>query len=61
MMLDWLGHRHGDQRLLDGAAMIDSAVEQTLATGLVRPFEFGGSNGTADIVKAVGSCLNAAA
>ncbi len=57
MMLQWLGQRQGDARLLDGALMIDGAVEKTFATGMVRPFEFGGSNGTADIVKAVVACL----
>ena len=53
MMLDWLGHRHADQRLIDGAALIDQAVEQVFAGGQVRPFEFGGAHGTADITQAV--------
>jgi 3-isopropylmalate dehydrogenase len=57
MMLGWLGHRHTDQRLTDGARLIDRAVESVFASGQVRPFEFGGSHGTADITKAVIAAL----
>lgn len=57
MMLDWLGHRHADQRMTDGAALIDRAVEHVFAGGQVRPFEFGGSHGTADISQAVIAAL----
>jgi 3-isopropylmalate dehydrogenase len=53
MMLDWLGDRHDDTRLKDGAALIDRAVEQVFSSGQVRPFEFGGTSGTADIARAV--------
>ena len=60
MMLGWLGQRHGDQRLLDGAALIDRAVEHVFAAGLVKPLEFGGSNGTADITGAVVQALASA-
>jgi 3-isopropylmalate dehydrogenase len=61
MMLSWLGQRHGDQRLLDGAALIDRAVEHVFSSGQVRPFEFGGSNGTADITAAVTQALKQSA
>jgi 3-isopropylmalate dehydrogenase len=61
MMLSWLAQRHDDQRLLDGATLIDRAVEHVFSSGQVRPFEFGGSNGTADITKAVIQSLNLAA
>lgn len=57
MMLDWLGHSHGDQRMTDGAALIDRAVEHVFAGGQVRPFEIGGSHGTADITQAVIAAL----
>lgn len=57
MMLGWLGHRHADQRLIDGAVMIDRAVEHVFASGQVRPFEFGGNHGTADITQAVIAAL----
>ncbi len=61
MMLEWLGHRHADPRLIDGAALIDGAVELVFAAGLVRPFEFGGQHGTLDITNAVTAQLKAMA
>jgi 3-isopropylmalate dehydrogenase len=57
MMLDWLGHRYADQRLTDGAIMIDRAVENVFAGGQIRPIEFGGNHGTADITQAVIAAL----
>ncbi|MEP6825299.1 MAG: isocitrate/isopropylmalate dehydrogenase family protein [Ramlibacter sp.] len=53
MMLDWLAERSADSRLADGAAMIERAVEHVFANGSVRPMEFGGTHGTADITRAV--------
>jgi 3-isopropylmalate dehydrogenase len=53
MMLDWLGDRHDDTRLKDGASLIERAVEDVFSAGQVRPFEFGGTSGTADIARAV--------
>ncbi len=53
MMLDWLGDRHDDTRLKDGAGVIERAVEHVFSSGQVRPFEFGGTSGTADITRAV--------
>jgi 3-isopropylmalate dehydrogenase len=60
MMLDWLGQRHADARLCDGAALIDQAVERVFAAGQVRPFEFGGNHGTAAITQAVDAALSKA-
>ncbi len=53
MMLEWLGNRHGDNALLDGAAAIEAALAAAFASGAVRPREFGGRSSTADIVRAV--------
>jgi len=61
MMLDWLADRSGDTRLADGAAMIERAVEQVFATGSVRPMEFGGPHGAADVTRAVVDALKAKA
>ena len=58
MMLDWLAGRGGDARLSDGAALIERAVEQVFATGQVRPIEFGGSDGTAAITRAVVAAID---
>ena len=57
MMLDWLADRSGDARLADGAALIERAVEQVFASGSVRPIEFGGPDGTAEITRAVVDAL----
>jgi 3-isopropylmalate dehydrogenase len=53
MMLDWLAVRHADSALADGARLIENAVEQVFSQGLVRPMEFGGSDGTDAITRAV--------
>lgn len=52
MMLDWLADKHGVESAAEAGERIERAVDQVYADGL-RPIEFGGSNGTADITKAV--------
>ena len=53
MMLDWLAERHADAALADGARAIEAALEKAFRAGAVRPREFGGGSGTADITRAV--------
>ena len=53
MMLDWLAMRHADAALADGARAIENALRAAFEQGAVRPRDFGGSSGTADIVRAV--------
>jgi 3-isopropylmalate dehydrogenase len=53
MMLDWLAERHADAALADGARAVEAALAAAFAQGVVRPREFGGRSGTADIVRAV--------
>jgi 3-isopropylmalate dehydrogenase len=53
MMLDWLAVRHADRALADGARAIERALQNAFAEGAVRPFDFGGRSGTAEIVRAV--------
>ena len=53
MMLAWLGERHADAALADGAQAIEDAVQAAFESGGVRPREFGGRSGTADITRAV--------
>lgn len=57
MMLDWLGMKHSDMTLIDGARAIERAVELAFANGQIRPFEFGGGSGTAQVLQAVLSHL----
>jgi 3-isopropylmalate dehydrogenase len=52
MMLDWLADKHRLERATEAAETIERAVDRAYEGGL-RPMEFGGSNGTADITKAV--------
>ncbi|MGW1424181.1 isocitrate/isopropylmalate dehydrogenase family protein [Bradyrhizobium manausense] len=52
MMLDWLADKHGLESATEAGEQIERAVDQVYANGL-KPMEFGGSNGTADITKAV--------
>lgn len=56
MMLDWLADKHGVESAAEGGEQIERAVDLVYAGGL-KPIEFGGSNGTADITKAVLSAL----
>ncbi len=53
MMLDWLAERHGDARLSQAAALLESAVDAAYAPGSLVPFELGGADGTAAIRDAV--------
>jgi 3-isopropylmalate dehydrogenase len=53
LMLDWLGERHNDDRLMRGARAIEAAVDGAFADGGLRPFEIGGGHGTAAIRDAV--------
>ena len=52
MMLDWLADKHGLESAADAGERIERAVDSAYASG-IKPIEFGGSNGTADIAKAV--------
>jgi 3-isopropylmalate dehydrogenase len=53
MMLEWLAERHGLPAGGEAAEVLRSAVERPLQQGRVKPFEFGGSSGTAEITRAV--------
>jgi 3-isopropylmalate dehydrogenase len=61
MMLDWLGEKHADAKLVEAGAALERAIEQAFSEGVLRPFEFGGRNGTADITRAVIAALDKAA
>ncbi|EJN11664.1 isocitrate/isopropylmalate dehydrogenase [Bradyrhizobium sp. YR681] len=56
MMLDWLAEKHGVESAAEAGERIEHAVDQVYAGG-IKPIEFGGSNGTADITKAVIAAL----
>ncbi|WP_119165635.1 isocitrate/isopropylmalate dehydrogenase family protein [Algihabitans albus] len=53
MMLDWLGERRGDARLVAAAASLDEAVWQAYAGGTILPRELGGTSGVREVTRAV--------
>jgi 3-isopropylmalate dehydrogenase len=56
MMLDWLADKHGLESAAEAGERIERAVDKAYAEG-IKPMEFGGGNGTADITKAVLAAL----
>jgi 3-isopropylmalate dehydrogenase len=60
MMLDWLAERHGHSPAAQAAERIERAVDRAYGSGL-KPCEFGGSDGTAAVAKAVMTALDARA
>ncbi len=56
MMLDWLADKHGLESAAEASERIERAVDKAYADG-IKPMEFGGSNGTADVAKAVLAAL----
>ncbi|MGE4220501.1 MAG: isocitrate/isopropylmalate dehydrogenase family protein [Alphaproteobacteria bacterium] len=53
MMLEWLGDRHGQDSCTLAAGILERAVETGFTGGRIRPAEFGGPHGTADIARLV--------
>ncbi len=53
MMLEWLSLRHQDPVLLEGARLIEKALEGAFQSGEVCPYDFGGRSNTQDIARAV--------
>jgi 3-isopropylmalate dehydrogenase len=56
LMLDWLADKHGHESAAQAAARIERAVDAAYATG-IKPFEFGGRDGTVAITSAVLNAL----
>ncbi|MDE2359157.1 MAG: isocitrate/isopropylmalate dehydrogenase family protein [Betaproteobacteria bacterium] len=57
MMLDWLGERSGLESMARGAERLERAIDAAFGSGRLRPYEFGGLDGTAAIADAVASNL----
>lgn len=53
MMLEWLGERHEVRACLDAADVLQRSVDRVFAQNRVRPWEFGGTDGTREITAAV--------
>jgi 3-isopropylmalate dehydrogenase len=56
MMLDWLADKHGLEEAAEAGERIEQAVDKAYSGG-IKPMEFGGRNGTADIGNAVLAAL----
>jgi 3-isopropylmalate dehydrogenase len=56
MMLDWLADKHDVPPAAEAAQRIERAVDDAYTSGL-KPIEFGGTDGTAAIAKAVMQAL----
>src|SRR6202521_4264858 len=52
MMLDWLADKHDLEAAAEAGERIERAIDKVYADG-IKPMEFGGRNGTADIAGAV--------
>jgi 3-isopropylmalate dehydrogenase len=57
MMLEWLGERSGQPALAEAATSLEAGVDRVYAGGRIRPFELGGTDGTAAIARAVIAAL----
>ncbi|MEP7207279.1 MAG: isocitrate/isopropylmalate dehydrogenase family protein [Casimicrobiaceae bacterium] len=57
MMLDWLAERAGDESLARASVRLEHAVDAVFASGRIRPYEFGGTDGTHAIASAVAAEL----
>lgn len=53
MLLDWLGHRHNDERLIACSTTVHQAVERTLADASLRTPDLGGTGTTSMFTDAV--------
>lgn len=59
MMLDWLGEKHGLQNCRLASSAINTAVAEAFASGSLRSFELGGTDGLSRISEAVLEKLSA--
>ena len=61
MMLEWLGERQACPPAARPPTCLRSAIERPFQQGRVKPFEFGGSSGIAEITRAVIDALRVTA
>ena len=53
MLLEWLGAKHGEERLISAARRIEAAVERVIAEGKHLTSDLGGGSGTEEMSAAV--------
>ena len=59
MLFEWLGNKHGDERLSRAGALVESAVESVFAAGIATG-DVGGSHGTESFTSAVVDAVRSA-
>jgi 3-isopropylmalate dehydrogenase len=57
MLLEWLGERHGEERLRKAAAQIDAALEQAITDPASRTRDLGGPLGTKAFAERVAAAV----
>ena len=58
MMLEWLGHRHGDDGMVEAGRAVERAVSRVLEEGRVLTPDVGGSSGTMEVALEVGRLIH---
>jgi 3-isopropylmalate dehydrogenase len=53
MMLQWLGERHALPACVEAARAIEQGVDAIYASGAVKPYEFGGTDGNRELTRAL--------
>lgn len=59
LMLDWLAEAHACPESARAAELLEKAIADTLASGSVMPYEFGGTTGTKAMTEAIRATLDA--
>jgi len=57
MMLDWLGHEHSNEEMVDLGEALRRAVSDVLADGRVLTPDLGGATGTEAVAAAIGAAI----
>ena len=57
MMLDWLGVKYGDKKLVQAAELVELAVIDVLKEGKVATYDFGGSSSCSEFGDEVNQAL----
>ncbi|MFA5862658.1 MAG: isocitrate/isopropylmalate dehydrogenase family protein [Candidatus Thermoplasmatota archaeon] len=60
MMLEWLGHKHDDKKMLEASRAIERAVAAIVADGKALTYDLGGSAKTNEVGDAVARAIKAA-
>ena len=53
MMLDWLGEKHGVERLIEAARNLEDSVDRAFVNKTLLPFDIGGKDGTSEVTRSV--------